>query len=117
MDEEAFLDEDEEEEPSSIVQKSQGGGKGIDMDVGSSDIATAADEISKSENEDLDDLNLSKKTLMANKQAVMAQKASVEESLEVKNTDDEAPPEQRPKVSLADRKVEVDDDWDDEKPV
>jgi hypothetical protein len=47
------------------------GGKGIDMDVGSSDIANAA-EISKSENEDLDELNLSKKTLMANKSAVMA---------------------------------------------
>ena len=114
MDEEAFLDEDEEEEPSSIVQKSQGGGKGVDMDVGSSDIANAADEISKSENQDLDELNLSKKTLMADKSAVMAQKASVEESLEVKNTDDEAPPEQRPKVSLADRKVEVDDDWNDD---
>ena len=42
------------------------------MDVGSSDIANAADEISKSENEDLDELNLSKKTLMANKSAVMA---------------------------------------------
>lgn len=38
----------------------------------------------------------------------------MEESLEVKNTDDEAPAEQRPKVSLADKKVEVDDDWNDD---
>lgn len=84
-------------------------------EVNKNDIANAAEEIQESENDELEELHLNGKTLLANK---AAQKASVEESFEIKNTDDEAPPEEeKPRASLADRKIEADDDdWLDDQP-
>jgi len=57
---------------------------------------------------------LSDKQLMKNK---MAQKASVEESLEVSNKEDEAPMEERPKADLADKKIDIEDEFDDDEPI